>query len=241
MMPSIPATENELLSLAVTVVRGLVVDHHRKRKVREDKHAPDADVDDIAVDTHEVSAAQREEWRQMLEFVEREVAAGRVSADVLRWAKRLAAGDSFAQIAADERLPVSTVKVKMHRAREHLKKRWPLYASAAGALLIVLWLRQPEPVTVGRPPQESETVLSTAPSASAPTVPPSASAPAVPQTSGDYRDKAARECQARAFEACERDLDLAKKIDSAGESLPEVKAMRRVIDRWRQAPDAKPE
>jgi DNA-directed RNA polymerase specialized sigma24 family protein len=234
MMPAIPANENELLSLAVIVVRGLVVDHHRKRKVRENKHAPEADVDEIPVDTGEVSAAQREEWRQTLEFVEHEVAGGRVSADVLRWAKRLAAGDSFAQIAADERVPVSTVKAKMLRAREHLRKRWPLYASAAGALLIVVWIHEPEPVTVGhsRPPPESTT---------APSMAPSASAPAAPLGSSDYRDKAARECRARAFEACERDLDLAQKIDPASESLPEVKAMRREIDRSRHAPDAKPE
>jgi len=234
MMPSLPATENELLSLAVTIVRGVVVDHHRKRKVREDKHAAGADVDDIAADTHEVSAAQREEWRQMLEFVEREVAAGRVSADVLRWAKRLAAGDSFAQIAADERVPVSTVKAKMLRARDHLRKRWPLYASAAGALIIVVWTHEPEPVSVGHgraPPA----------SATAPSMAPSGSAPAVPLTSSDYRDKAARECRARAFEACERDLDLARKNDATSESLPEVNAMRREIDRWRHAPDAKPE
>jgi hypothetical protein len=52
---------------------------------------------------------------------------------------------------------------------------------------------------------------------------------------------AARECRARAFEACERDLDLAQKIDPASESLPAVKAMRREIDRGRHAPDAKPE
>ena len=72
-------------------------------------------------------------------------------------------------------------------------------------------------------------------------MPPSASAPAAPPVSGDYRDRAARECQGRAFDACERDLDVAKNMDPASESLTEVKAMHREIDRWKHASDAKPE
>jgi hypothetical protein len=43
------------------------------------------------------------------------------------------------------------------------------------------------------------------------------------------------------FDTCERDLDVAKKMDPASESLPEVTAMRREIDRWRHSPDANPE
>ncbi|HEV3189352.1 MAG TPA: RNA polymerase sigma factor [Polyangiaceae bacterium] len=224
MMPSLPEADDDLRALVVTVARGLLIDHHRKRKVREDRRDDAADVDEIAFEADDASAQMRERWRQALEFIEREVAAERVPAEILRWAKRLAAGDTYAQIAADEALPESTVKTRMRRAREHLRKRWPLYVSAAGGVAIfVLVIRPQEPVTVGRGRPESE--------------PPSATAP--PQSTGaqDYRQRAARECGAGEFDRCERELDEAKKLDPAGETLPEVKTMRLGIERAKAAID----
>ena len=223
MMPSLPEADDDLRALLVTVVRGLIVDHHRKRKVREDRRDDAADVDEIAFEADDASAQMRERWRQALEFIEREVAAGRVPADILRWAKRLAAGDTYAQIAADEALPESTVKTRMRRAREHLRKRWPLYASAAGGVAIfVLVIRSQEPVTVGRGrPSESER--------------PSVTAPPQSPRAQDYRQRAARECGAGEFDTCERELDEAKKLDTGGETLPEVQAMRVGIQRAKAA------
>ncbi len=223
MLPSLPEAGDDLRALVATVVRGLIVDHHRKRRVREDRRDDGADVDEIPVDADEASAPRREHWRQMLEFAEREVAAGRVSADVLRWAKRLAAGDTYAQIAADENVPEATVKTRMRRAREHFQKRWPLYASAAaGIAIFVLVIRDQEPVTVGggRRPEGA---------------PPSTTAPPQSLRAQDYRERAARKCNDGAFDACERELDEAKKLDPAGENLPEVRTMRLGIQRAKAA------
>jgi len=223
MMPSLPEADDDLRALVVAVVRGLLIDHHRKRKVRDDRRDDAADVDEIALEADDASAQMRERWRQALEFIEREVAAQRVPAEILRWAKRLAAGDTYAQIAADEALPESTVKTRMRRAREHLRKRWPLYASAAGGVAIfVLVMRPKEPTMVGRGRPESE--------------PPSATAPQSTRAQ-DYRQRAARECGAGEFDRCERELDEAKKLEPAGETLPEVKTMRLGIERAKAAID----
>src|SRR5260370_39254 len=46
MLPSLPEAYDDLRALVVTVVRGLIVDHHRKRKVRKDRRQDGQGVDE---------------------------------------------------------------------------------------------------------------------------------------------------------------------------------------------------
>jgi DNA-directed RNA polymerase specialized sigma24 family protein len=212
-MPSLPEAEHELLALVVTVVRARIIDHHRMRKVRERSRAEGAEVDEIAPEDGPAGVEVRAEWRETLVFVEAEVAAGRVQADVLRWAHALATGKTIDEIAVAEKRSASSIKMTMKRAREHLKKRWPHYATAGVAvMLLVFWIRRQEPQRVA------------------------SGNPRAQWTAQDYRAQASRECAERRFEACERDLDEAKGSDPAGESRAEVKAMREVIAKGKGAP-----
>ena len=218
-MPSLPDTEHALLGLVVTVVRGLVIDRYRADKRRREQHADDADVDAVAVEEGAPSAEEREEWRRMLAFVQVEVDAGRVPADALRWARDLATGETVDAIAAHENRSPSAIKMRMKRVREHLRRRWPVYAGAAGPLLLlVLWIG-----TSGR---------------EAGTGTPEAAAPGPMHRERPFRAKAQVECREGNYGACEQDLDIARRLDFRGEDLPEVKAMRAAIAAHKNAPDA---
>jgi DNA-directed RNA polymerase specialized sigma24 family protein len=208
LMARLPESEPELLGLVVFVARGLVVDFHRKRKVREARTADGADVDEVAFEADIAGVAEREEWRSMLAFVEKEVAAGRVPPEVLRWAERLAAGDTLAQIAADEGIPVSTLKMRLHRAREHLRKRWPAYAGGfAFAVVLLIATHQEDSSLTG-----------------------AGNPHAMQDRAREIRDRAAGECRDGAYAACERDLDGARQLDPDGELRPEVRTMRQAIE-----------
>jgi DNA-directed RNA polymerase specialized sigma24 family protein len=207
LMAHLPESESELLGLVVCVVRGLVVDFHRRRVVREVRTVEGADVDGVAFDADVAGVVEREEWRRMLDFAEREVAAGRVAPEVLGWARRLAGGDTLGQIAADEGIAVGTLKVRLHRAREHLRKSWAGYAAGVAVAIALLFLGRHEDssMTGAAPPRDDEAAAAYA------------------------RSRAAGECHDRDFVACKRDLDEAKAIDPGGEARPEVRAMRDAI------------
>jgi DNA-directed RNA polymerase specialized sigma24 family protein len=212
LMSELPESESELLGLVVCVVRGLVVDFHRRRVVREARTADGADVDGVAFDADVADVVEREEWRRMVDFAEREVGAGRVAPEILGWANRLAAGDTLEQIAADEGVPVGTLKGRLHRAREHLRKRWAGYAAGVIAAIALLFM--------GRREDSSMT---------------GGGAPSGAQVEAAYaRSRAAGECHDRDFAACERDLDEARAIDPRGDRSPEVRAMRDAIEQARR-------
>jgi DNA-directed RNA polymerase specialized sigma24 family protein len=204
----LPDSEHELLGLVVCVTRGCVVDFHRRRAVLEARTADGADVDGVAFDADIAGVVERDEWRQMLTFVEKEVAAGRVAPEVLRWAERLAAGDTIAQIAGDEGIPVSTLKMRLHRAREHLRKNWTSYAAGFVFAFGLLYMthRDDPSATGGAPP------------------------PAAVDQARYVRERAADECRDGAYAQCEHDLDLAKRLDPDGEQRPEVRALRDAIE-----------
>jgi DNA-directed RNA polymerase specialized sigma24 family protein len=219
MMPSLPDTEHALLGLVVTVVRGLVIDRHRADKRRREQHADGADVDAVAVEDGAPSAEEREEWRQMLAFVQVEVDAGRVPANALRWARGLAAGETVDAIAAHENRSPSAIKMRMKRLREHLRRRWPVYAGVAGPILLfVLWIG-----TGGREVGTGS---------------PEAAAPGRMFRERQFRAKAQVECREGNYGACEEDLNIARRFDFGGEDQPEVKAMRAAIAAHKNAPDA---
>ena len=229
MMPSLPGTEHALLGLVVTVVRGLIVDRHRARKHRRKQHADDADVDAVAVEEGAPTAQDREEWRQMLAFVQTEVDAGRVPPDALRWARGLASGETIDDIAAHENRSPSAIKMRMKRLREHLRRRWPIYAGVAGPILvIVLWIRSGsrEIDTGSRSADDARRSAS------------EAASPGPMHRERKYREMAAKDCREGAYDACEEELDAAKRLDPDGEDLPAVKAMREAIAAHKDPSDA---
>jgi DNA-directed RNA polymerase specialized sigma24 family protein len=217
----LPENPTDLVGYAAMVVHRLVIDHHRARRRNDARREDGMEVDEIVVEDGAPAVEERAEWRQMLAFAQKEAGAGRIPADVPRWASELAAGKTIEQIAHQEGRSPSAIKMAMKRARDHLRRRWPLYAAGASAALLLLWIRNQEPAMVSAPNPYARG------SASA-TEPPEMRA----QT---YRDKAARECRDGAFDACERDLDEAKKADPASENRPDVKEMRQAIERSKRA------
>jgi DNA-directed RNA polymerase specialized sigma24 family protein len=209
LIATLPESDDELLALAVVVTRGQVVDHYRRSAVREARVADGAEVDAIAFDADVAGAHVREEWRGSLAFVEAEVAAGRVEPEILRWARRLAAGDTLAEIAADENIPETTLKNRLRQARVHLRKHWRKYGGgvAAFAALLALALHE-EPGEV------------TAPYPSA-----------WLHQAQEARERATVDCRDGAWHACEEQLDQASRLDPDSEGRPEVKALRGAIDR----------
>ncbi len=237
LMKDLPAKDDELLGLVVCVARGLVRDFHRRRAVRERRTAADADVDAVAFDAEIAGVVERDEWRRALEFVEAEVAAGRVDASALRWARRLADGDTLAQIAADDGIPVAALKSRLHRVRKHLRKHWSKYAAGlAGVAVLLLMLRpeQPEGVTHGNPyaaPQTDGASPALRPGSGKAGDVPSAPPERGRNLGAEYRAEASRACAERDYAECALDLDRARATDPDGERSPEVKAMRDAIDR----------
>jgi hypothetical protein len=165
------------------------------------------------------TAQDREEWRQMLAFVQTEVDAGRVPPDALRWARGLAAGETIDEIAAQENRSPSAIKMRMKRLRAHLRRRWPVYAGvAAPILVIVLW--------IGTGSRETGTGS------------PEAARPGPMHRERKYREMAAKDCREGAYDACEKELDAAERLDPDGENLPEIKAMREAIAAHNSPADA---
>ena len=229
-MRELPEDADGLYRLAATVANGLVVDFLRARTRGQSRVVDGAEPD--AVDQGAPSSAsERVEVRQRLAWVEREVQAGHIRPELVRWARALAEGESYEEIAAREGKKQATVKVAMHRERRKLNLRWQAFAAAAVALGAAwfLWIRP-------RPPEKD---MSPNPNATRPEIPEFVAEPGAGtlETAKALREQAFRDCDAAVAEPspqarhqywalCLRNLQTANGLDPDGDRAPRVQEAR---------------
>ena len=94
-----------------------------------------------------VTQEQSVEWKALYDLAEQAANDGLIPPESLGWAERLARGDTYEQIGADEGLPAATVRKRMERVRRILRERWReatgLTGAIIGAVLLFFWLRGP--------------------------------------------------------------------------------------------------
>jgi RNA polymerase sigma factor (sigma-70 family) len=220
----LPEDDDGLLGLVVVVVRGQMVDHFRRDAVHQARHA-DGDEADAAPEVPDrTSLQQQEEYRRLYEFAKNEEVAGRVDPDCLRWAERLARGDTYADIARDEGIPEATIRKRMERFRKHMASRWRLYSGLAGVVVcVIFFVVRPKP----EPPIARTHDVDTAPSAAS-------SAPATEwpaQHAERLRREARAACDLDDWDVCGAKLDEARDLDVDSEARRDVVQMRDEIAR----------
>jgi DNA-directed RNA polymerase specialized sigma24 family protein len=227
MLDSLPESDEELVSLAGLITHGRVVDHIRHGLVHEGRREEVEDLGELPVGDGAVSPEVRAYWGQMLDLAEDEIDAGNIPPEVLRWARALAEGKTVAEIAAEENVSASKIKMALKRARDYLGPRWKEIAGVGTTLMVIFLVllllprRRPAPEDE-RPTRDIS--ASTAPSSSA-----AETFDAGLVTADDLRASARNACNAHDFANCQWDLDRARQLDPDGEKRPEVIAMRKAI------------
>jgi RNA polymerase sigma-70 factor (ECF subfamily) len=179
------------------VARNKVVDFHRRNKREtsaEDAPEPTADV---------VPHSDRD----LLRWAENELPPGKDAPKTLEWMLREGAGEKLEAIAASEKIPAPTVRQRVHRLRQWMKKRWAaelaLVAAASLAVLLVMWWgRRPKPI-------EHEPLV-----------------PTPREMAQKMRDRGIERCDAGDWKPCLDMLDRAAVSDPEGDKDPRVQAAR---------------
>ena len=213
----LPPTEDGLLGLTYVIVQGERVRLHRKTAVHDARHVEVEAVADHVEDSSALSPQDHRENQALYEYTLSLLAAGEVDADCVRWAARLARGDDYATIAADEGLPEATVRKRMERFRKFMRQRWVQYSGIGVGSVVVLFallLFRPEPQPAAvRPepvPRELETPRDTA---------------------ARLLSEARTACDRGDWTACRAKLDEAKAVYPPIETTTDMKQMRDVLKR----------
>lgn len=206
-----PENEAELRKWLIGVARHKIADHHRRGGREQPAELPDI----------ETAPAPVEE-RELARWAEEQAHSNKEAAKTLQWMAREGEGDKLEHIAEEEQLPAARVRQRVSRMRRFMKERWLAELAAVAALAIVaflVWraLRQP-PVDIARDPNVPPTGDNT--SKAPPPV-----APRVAEA-GERRKKALEACGRNEHRACLDGLDEAKKLDPAGDALPEIQKAR---------------
>ncbi len=229
MLDRLPEGDEELLSLVGLVTHGRVVDYIRNGIVHEGRLDEVEDLGELPVEDSYVSQETRADWGKMLDLAEQEIDKGNIPPDVLRWARGLAEGKTIAEMAAEENVSESKIKMALKRARDFLGPRWKEISSVGGtiivALLVLLFLprRGPAP-EIHR--DSDDMGAPTAPSSSASSEP-----DAAPLTPDAYRAKARDACAVHDWDGCAEALNRAAEQDIDSEKRPDVIALRKAIDK----------
>jgi DNA-directed RNA polymerase specialized sigma24 family protein len=218
----LPETEDGLLGLVVVVTRGEILRCFRKSAVRDARHADESEGDAVEEKSASEKLQQHEEHRQLYAFALAASANGEADADCLRWSARLARGDEYADIAADESIPEATIRKRMERFRKYMRAHWKEYSGLGGvvlgALLLYFTHEDSDRVGAGRP----------GPDEPSPTT--SAHAPETPaQAAARLRREAKAACDAHDWTTCESRLDEANRVDPTSNARPEVIELRTAI------------
>lgn len=198
-----PAVDRWLLGIA----RHKVADYYRSHRRREWIDG-DIDHDDVAADTHAESA------RDLLHWVQRELAADPQAPRTLEWMMREADGDRLETIAAENDISAPAVRQRVSRLRRYLRQRWSLQLAAVVTLLALIvgvythrrpaFTLEPEPTLRARSPARAAQKL---------------------------RESALVDCRNGHWQACLERLDRAKTLDPAGDRASAVIAARADIER----------
>lgn len=179
------------------VARNKVVDFHRRTK-RE--APPRGDLPDVPAED-EVPHSDRD----LLRWAERELPSGSDAPKTLEWMLREGDGEKLEAIAASEKMPAPTVRQRVHRLRNYMKRRWAAelaLALALGIAMLLIWnhyRRRPEPPIADRPK-----ILSPR------------------EMARELRQHGLDECNAGHFENCVKMLDTAAQTDPDGDQDPRV-------------------
>ncbi|HEY2509360.1 MAG TPA: hypothetical protein VGI39_00765 [Polyangiaceae bacterium] len=222
LVEELPQDDDELLALVTVVAQGKLVDHKRRATVDEARNVDASDEAVVQLPAEAISAFKTTEWKKMLAFVEKLDERGEIEAGFLRVARRLAVGESYEEIAADEGVSAPALRKRMERERKRILQRWSAFTGLAGAALAIflfVFLRKPKP---------EETALPLPPYTAAP--PSTAIAEESPQEkAAKLRGEAQKLCDALDWTGCAQKLDAASALDANSEYLSDVVHMRAAI------------
>ncbi len=215
---------------AATHIERLARERHRSRDlpaVAADPDGPDEDerrAAELAAETDAMPLAPayvvHEEKHQLVETA---LADGTVREHIADVMKMQAEGATIDAIAAAKKVAPSTVRHWLAEGRKDVRAAWQKRAAALGLLVVVAlftllalerervaeWLRPTPPMLPDLAPP-------------APPVTPEMRA-------AELRMRAKGECDAELYIPCATHLDEAKELDPAGDTSPEVRAMRDAI------------
>jgi RNA polymerase sigma factor (sigma-70 family) len=229
-LDQLPADDDELLAFVVVVTRGQIVDHHRRGAVRDARHADESEGHEVPERDGALSPEQRAQYRTLSELAERTALGSREHADCLRWAKRLAHGDTYPEIARDEGIPEATLRKRMERFREYMRGRY----GQAGLVLAFLVIVGGGALAIGLPGggdrdkqrRTAHPTQSAAPSAT----PAASSEPTAPLRAQQLLDEARDLCRREDWDACQKKIDEAHKLWPDIENQPDVPYLRDQIE-----------
>jgi RNA polymerase sigma factor (sigma-70 family) len=229
-LDQLPADDDELLAFVVVVTRGQIVDHHRRDAVSEARHADESEGREVPEKDGALSPERRAEFRALGDLAERTALGSREHADCLRWAKRLAHGDTYAEIARDEGIPEATLRKRMERFREFMRGRTGQVGLVLAFLVLIGggWLAIGLPGGGDRDKQHrtAHPTQSAAPSAA----PATSSTPTPPQRAAQLLDEARDLCRRQEWDACGKKIDEASKLWPDIENEPDVPYLRDQVE-----------
>jgi DNA-directed RNA polymerase specialized sigma24 family protein len=218
----LPESEDELLGLVGVVTHGQVIDQMRLNTIRDGRLVEESEAADVEEPAEAVTPEQRVEWKALRDVADQAVKDGAVPPEALRWAERLARGDTYEEIGLDEGLPAATVRKRMERFRKILRSRWTqatgLTGAVIGAVLLFFYFRHPATPDIVPEAYVPEPSATSAPAAETPE-----------QKVTRLTKEAQALCDKRDFDACEARLNDASDIDRDNEYRPPVIKMRHAI------------
>lgn len=193
------------------IARHKVADLHRKGR---------REVSDEGVEGESEEAPH--DATDLMRWAEDQLPEGEDAPQTFEWLLREGDGDKLEHIADEADLPAPRVRQRVSRLRKHLRSRWALEVAAVATLLgvvgLIVWQ-----LTKTRHNPEEDRIVRDVPSAT--TFPPFPPPPY--EQARELREAALPKCARDDRAGCLEGLDEAKRLDPAGDSLPEVQAARR--------------
>jgi DNA-directed RNA polymerase specialized sigma24 family protein len=234
MAPDLPEPQDELLALTTVVTKRRLLDFFRHRAVREGRDAKVEAIEEVNVSDGSISLETRADWQKMLVLVEEETAKGNIPPEVLRWARGLAEGKTIAEMAVEDKVSPSKIKMALKRAREKLGPLWEekmkIGAGIIVAVMLVLFFPRRGPHPDARYDDQGMATQSATPRATE--VVPEASTYTTDELFGLARDR----CNVRDWYGCRWALDQAAQQDPDFDRRPDVIALRQKLDAVDRAP-----
>jgi DNA-directed RNA polymerase specialized sigma24 family protein len=202
-----PPNLQECVALVRKIATDLAIDHSKLARGRAKYNAgPYENPDDVPA-LAPTPGQERDpiDAGRQLEVLNREIAAGNLTARQLSIVERNAEQASHAEIASQLQLAPQTVRNELGAARRVARQSWATYLAAAlfTSIALLVWFRsEPEKVSAGNPYADPL------------------------QRFEEQRDLALVACDRQLWKACLDGLDQAAKGDPVGDSDPRVQQAR---------------